>query len=152
MTTFGFNSDWMFVEGPNSWTPKDYAVCTPPGVTPTLFTLVQVPGWKRIMQEMRPDWWDVRTDASKAKYRSYRWFSASFPFEENAHFSKVGIQVIKDLLKVPLRFIARPLADHAQQLQYAPGLSQLEVYWIGSLLETCRRVDNDDFDTFHKAI
>ena len=152
MTTFGFNSDWMFVEGPNSWTPKDYAVCTPPGTTPILFTLVQVPGWKRIMEEMRSDWWDVRNDTSVAKYRNYRWFSASFPFEDNAHFSKVGIQVIKDLLKVPLRFIARPLADHAQQLQYAPGLSQLEVYWIGSLLETCRMVNNDDFDTFHKLV
>ena len=152
MTTFGLNSDWMFVEGPESWTPKDYAVCTPPGVTPTLFTLVQVPGWKRIMEEMRSEWWDVRTEATAAKYRSYRWFSASFPFEENAHFSKVGIQVIKDLLKVPLRFIARPLADHAQQLQYAPGLSQLEVFWIGSLLETCRKVDNEDFDTFHKLV
>ena len=152
MHTFGFNSDWMFVEGPNSWTPRDYAVCTPPGITPTLFTLVQVPGWKRIMEQMRSEWWDVRNDASVAKYRNYRWFSASFPFEENAHFSKVGIQVIKDLLKVPLRFIARPLADHAQQLQYAPGLSQLEVYWIGSLLETCRRVDNDDFDTFYKLV
>jgi len=152
MHTFGFNSDWMFVEGPNSWTPRDYAVCTPPGITPTLFTLVQVPGWKRIMEEMRSEWWDVRNDASVAKYRNYRWFSASFPFEENAHFSKVGIQVIKDLLKVPLRFIARPLADHAQQLQYAPGLSQLEVYWIGSLLETCRMVDNDDFDTFYKLV
>ena len=152
MTTFGFNSDWMFVEGPESWTPKDYAVCTPPGGSPTLFTLVQVPGWKRIMEEMRSEWWDVRTEATVAKYRNYRWFSASFPFEENAHFSKVGIQVIKDLLKVPLRFIALPLADYAQQLQYAPGLSQLEVFWIGSLLETCRRVDNDDFNTFRKLV
>ena len=152
MSMFGMNSDWMFVEGPNSWMPQDYAVCTPPGFTPTLFILVRVPGWKRIMEGMRTEWWEVRSNEMVAKYRNYRWFSASFPFDANAHFSPVGIQVIKELLKVPLRFIAQPLADHAQQLQYAPGLSQLEVYWLGSLLETCRKVDNNDFDTFHRLV